>query len=662
LFKTLLIILLISINSSFSQDYIWPTDASQTVTAVFGEMRPRRFHAGLDIRTWGLTGYEIYAIDDGYISRIRTGSKGYGKAIYLTITDGNTAVYAHLESFTAPVDRAINKLQIKQKSFNIDQYFPTNQYLVKKGDIIGYSGDTGSISGPHLHFEIRDSNERPMNPLNTGLTFPDTKPPVAYNIAFIPLSIKSTVNSSNYPLVLDVTKKANDLYVINDTIAISGLNGLAVDIKDKIDDQPYNFGLYEITLEINDTIWYRILYDVYPFSDERNALFHRDFKLYSNYGNKFYRLFRHEDQIRDNFIKQYSNDALPSESGYYNFRISARDFNNNQIQIDGTFQIIPEPITNNQRTFKHIPNEYLENLAIDEISIMQFEHGMSYIFYKNKFDNKLNTIKNMTVGNNLLPVVQIKDNYFISEVIPHNFSSSFNEIITSDNESERQFALSGVTVYPDESFILESSDNLFSISGKEDSFMDTCLVWVKKKDNFKTPKTGAIVSSVYEIGPNHFHYKNPINISFRIEGFSPENCSIYYFDKKENSWQFMDSETAENNIFTKILSGELFAVIKETDAPEISQIYPAPDGVYAGESIKKIYCKVTDELSGITDEENIEMRLDRTAIVFEYNSYRNMVEYILFDPLSIGKHIISFSVVDNVGNRRYIESKFEITH
>ena len=623
-------------------------------------MRPRRFHAGLDIRTWGLTGYEIYAIGDGYISRIRTGSKGYGKAMYLTINDGNTAVYAHLESFTEMIDRAVNKIQIDQNSYNIDKYFPANKYPVKKGDIIGYSGDTGSISGPHLHFEIRDPNERPMNPLQAGLSFPDTKSPIAHGIAFIPLSLKSTVNSGNYSLVLDLTKKNNDIYVINDTISISGLSGLAVNIKDKIDDQPYNFGLYEISLEINDSTWYEIRYDVYPFSDERNALFHRDFKLNSIYGEKYYRLFRHDDQIKDNFIKQYSNKALPSKSGYYDYLITAKDFNNNQAQITGTFQILQNPDFKNHQIDKHIPENYLTNLTPDEISILQFEHGMTFIYYPGIMDNTLNAIQNISFGDIVSPMFQIKENYYISEIKPHNFFPSFNGMFISDENSKQQFDITGTTVYPDESFFLESFDTLFSIYGEDDSFVDTCLVWIKKKEKYTSPEFGAIVSPVYEIGPNHFHYKNPINIAFKIDGFSPENCSIYYFDKKKNMWQFMDSEKGVNDIFTEILSGELFAVIKETDSPEISHIYPANRGVYGENNLKKISFKVKDEFAGINDENNIEMRLDQAPVIFEYNSYRKMVEYTLFDPLQIGNHKISISVVDNVGNRKYVESKFEI--
>ena len=86
------------------KDYYWPTDASNTITTVFGDQRSRRFHAGIDVRTYGEIGKNIYAIESGYISRISINPNGYGKAIYLTLDDGNTVLYAHLNEFIKKVD------------------------------------------------------------------------------------------------------------------------------------------------------------------------------------------------------------------------------------------------------------------------------------------------------------------------------------------------------------------------------------------------------------------------------------------------------------------------------------------------------------------------------------------------------------------------------
>ena len=77
---------------SFSQDYLWPIQAKKELTAVFGEERPGRYHMGIDVRTFGEIGYKLIAIEDGYISRIRTSSKGYGKTIYLKLIDGNNII------------------------------------------------------------------------------------------------------------------------------------------------------------------------------------------------------------------------------------------------------------------------------------------------------------------------------------------------------------------------------------------------------------------------------------------------------------------------------------------------------------------------------------------------------------------------------------------
>jgi len=120
----------------------------------------------LDIRTWGKVGYKIYAVSDGYIKRIRTGSKGYGKVLYIQLNDGNTAVYAHLERFTPTLNETVRLLQEYFGSYTIDHNFEPKEFPVRKGDLIGYTGDTGSISGPHLHFELRDKQEHPLNPLS----------------------------------------------------------------------------------------------------------------------------------------------------------------------------------------------------------------------------------------------------------------------------------------------------------------------------------------------------------------------------------------------------------------------------------------------------------------------------------------------------------------
>ena len=151
---------------SFSQDYLWPVKAKKEITAVFGEERPGRYHTGVDVRTFGETGYHLVAIDDGYIARIRTSSKGYGKTIYLQLHDGNTAVYAHLDHFTPKVDNLVNALHEEYGKYTIDHKIDPEDYPVKKGDLIGYSGDTGGVSGPTFILKLVMGTDNQLIHLN----------------------------------------------------------------------------------------------------------------------------------------------------------------------------------------------------------------------------------------------------------------------------------------------------------------------------------------------------------------------------------------------------------------------------------------------------------------------------------------------------------------
>ena len=151
----------------YGQDFPWPVDAPHQISSSFGEPRPGRFHMGLDFKSAGVTGKEVYALGDGHISRVRTNPYGYGKALHIKLDSGYTVVYGHLSGFTPEIEEALFHMRIEKRSYDIDWWPGDGEFPVKKGDLVAWSGDTGS-GGPHLHLEIRDGNNAPLNPLAFG--------------------------------------------------------------------------------------------------------------------------------------------------------------------------------------------------------------------------------------------------------------------------------------------------------------------------------------------------------------------------------------------------------------------------------------------------------------------------------------------------------------
>jgi murein DD-endopeptidase MepM/ murein hydrolase activator NlpD len=142
-----------------------PIEYEILLSGNFGELRSSGFHTGIDIKTKGREGEIIKAIDDGYISRMQVSTTGYGKVIYITHNNGLKSVYGHLRDFEKKLDSSAKKIQYSLKSYTFNKYFKKNEIVVKKGQIIGYSGNTGTSFGPHLHFEIRTEKDIPINPL-----------------------------------------------------------------------------------------------------------------------------------------------------------------------------------------------------------------------------------------------------------------------------------------------------------------------------------------------------------------------------------------------------------------------------------------------------------------------------------------------------------------
>ena len=174
----LLIICLLS-NLSQAQDYRAPLDIPLVLSGTFGELRSSHFHSGIDIKTQGRIGLPVFAIADGYVSRIKISTGGYGKAIYITHpTTGHTSVYAHLNEFTGAIAEYVREMQYARESFEIELFPDPARLQVLKGQEIAKSGNTGGSFGPHLHFELRlDHTGQPINPSRYGFDVKDERMP-----------------------------------------------------------------------------------------------------------------------------------------------------------------------------------------------------------------------------------------------------------------------------------------------------------------------------------------------------------------------------------------------------------------------------------------------------------------------------------------------------
>ena len=263
--RKILIILFISYTLK-SQDYINPMKIDQSVSGSFGELRSNHFHSGIDFRTFGKTNIKIYSIEDGYVSRVKVQVAGYGKAIYISHPKtGQTSVYAHLNGFNRKLEEIVKEKQYKRKSYTVDMVFKPEEIKIKKGDIIAYSGNTGGSSGPHLHFEIRDTKTQyPLNPAKNGFEIKDNIPPIIRGICIIPIKekyeLKDYYNKNNF----FKDKKGN--YI---TRYMSDKFGIGVNAIDKINNSRSNNGVYSICLKMNgDSIFYRKM-DFFSFKKTR---------------------------------------------------------------------------------------------------------------------------------------------------------------------------------------------------------------------------------------------------------------------------------------------------------------------------------------------------------------------------------------------------------
>jgi len=301
--SVLLIITLLSNSFVFGQDYHAPLNFRLLLSGTFGELRGNHFHSGIDIKTEGVEGQKVYAIEDGYVSRIKISSWGYGKVIYIRHpSTGHTSVYAHLQKFSTKIESIVKKEHYKKESFEINFYPNKEAIKISKGEIIALSGNSGGSSGAHLHFEIRNTKtEHPINPLQFGFKIDDNIAPTLKKLKIYAFDT-TLINGYRKSKIITI-KKTNDKYSIDETPTINGGFGLGIFTYDKLNDSYNKNGIYSIKLCVDSTICYEFKVDELDFSTSRYINAHIDYCEHKESKNKYHRCYK----LPHNKLTNYSN-------------------------------------------------------------------------------------------------------------------------------------------------------------------------------------------------------------------------------------------------------------------------------------------------------------------------------------------------------------------
>jgi hypothetical protein len=271
-------VLFLSLPVKSQVNFISPLRIPLSLSANFGELRENHFHSGIDIKTQGVTGKEVIAADSGYVYLVYINSTGFGKALFIRHPSGFSTVYGHLESFSPEIEEYARNQQYRNKSFVATIYPPQDRFPIRKGQVIGYSGNTGSSSGPHLHFEVRRSDgEKPVDPEKFDFGIEDNIKPVIERLAIYPASRNSTVNGRKGKIFLNVTG-GNGIYRIDDEPVIYGTAGFGITSYDYMENTGNRFGISSIQLVIDSIPWFTYEISQFSFDESRYINAHIDYE------------------------------------------------------------------------------------------------------------------------------------------------------------------------------------------------------------------------------------------------------------------------------------------------------------------------------------------------------------------------------------------------
>jgi len=653
------IVVFISVINAYCSDKpIWPVDSKPAITSSFGEYRPGHFHSGIDLKLYGRVGDPCRAIDDGWVIRVKVSPTGYGRALYLKLNDGRTAVYAHLDRFASEIEEIVKRLQHEHESFSVQEFFESDSAIhYKKGDIVAYAGRSGTRH-PHVHFEVRDANEIPMNAWFEGFKVSDKTPPHPVAIAIEPLDGKSTVELDCQPRIWSHLIQRNDgIWGPRDPVGVSGCIGISVDAFDKTNSSENLLAVYKVEMYVNDVKRWETVFDEFSFSESKLIKVERNYRLLRRGKGIFHRLFH----APGNELKLCSGNGILYTGSIDDFPINVVilliDAAGNQTRLEATLVADDDPDDNRlvtgdpMITFKGWGNPEHEKVCMEIFdNYLRFScpPGIHSILLNGVYSIPLLT---KSIGGREVTV------YTPPVMLDNGLNVSVIDLEGNSIEKcdiDLHTVLHSVT--SDNTTIVKSRDENIVLDIPSASLYDTMWVRIIPEESYIVPGK---VESVYRIEPRDQPLKSKVSVKYKsnVKIADEPGWGIYYLDKRVG-WTFLGNTFEDGYLVAPALSWEIFGLVQDQDLPYIKIKKPIVNAEVKS-SVFSFLAVIDDTTSGL-NAADITVTIDGEIVPAEYDPPRDRILYKPWKKIPVGSHQLVISVIDRVGNESVRKVNFRI--
>jgi len=620
-----LVLLFVGLNTLASENpYLFPIRPGEQnyLSGTMGEMRGAHFHAGIDIKTGGVTGKKIYAAADGYVSRVKVAGGGYGYAIYIAHPKlGTTTVYGHLLSYSEAIASYVLKEQYRRKSFEVDLYPDQSEFLIKKGDVIGLSGNSGSSAGPHLHFEIRDNMQRPLNPLDFGFSeVKDNVNPTVQRIGIKTLNKDSRIDHQ-FGVFEFTPSRIKNVYSINKPIEIYGEVGIMLMGYDRQNDASNRNGIPHLNLAVDSIELIDITIDRVAFNKSRNVLCYRDYQIKTKENKSFRKLYI-DDGNELNVYNHHKNKGIISikDTLLHNVLITLKDAHGNisevKLKLKGTNP--KATAIKNDKSFKPFRQKILDNTLV-----FMGKKAENNGYFANVYANRMK--------------YEVSSSYYVNDYSVYLWDLRHGIPDSIELCNEKIYPNLEMTVPSDSEF--RYFKNEFDLHFFTKTLFDTLYL--------KTDYMDELIENreLFEISEDIYPLKKNMRVSLkpRLPYERKEKVSAYYTkDLKNFSYQGGSWKKDRFEFLTRTLGK--YTLLPDTVPPKIRVVQ---------QNSNHFRCYISDQMSGI---KNYELKINGKWVLMNYDPKRNYIWSEKLENSLPFRGNLELKVRDNVNNEKIYQT------